>query len=124
MSEKTIPSAVVRTLTLKQALDLAVEHHSAGELSKAETVYQNILHADSNQPVALHLLGVIAHQKGDYNQAVNLIERALVNEPNYDEAYSNLGLALQELGKRDEALASFKKAINNVRNFHKPQIPN
>ena len=55
-------SSESQTLTIEQALDLAVQHHNAGRLPEAEYVYQQILHADPNQPVALHLLGVIAHQ--------------------------------------------------------------
>jgi len=32
-----------QTLTIQQALDLAVQHHNAGRLSEAETIYQQIL---------------------------------------------------------------------------------
>ena len=45
-----------QTFTIQQALDLAVKQHSAGELSKAEDIYNQILQADPNQPQALHLL--------------------------------------------------------------------
>ena len=43
----------------QQAIDLSVQHHKAGELPKAEGIYNQILQADPNQTVALHLLGVI-----------------------------------------------------------------
>ena len=46
---------------LQESIDLAVQHHNAGRLPEAESIYQQILQADPNQPVALHLLGVIAH---------------------------------------------------------------
>ena len=52
-------------LTLKQALDLAVQRHGDGDLSEAEELYGKILQADPNHAVALHLLGVIAHQVGE-----------------------------------------------------------
>ena len=61
---------------IQQALDLALQHHEVGELSKAEAIYQQILQADPNQPVALHLLGVIAHQVGKHDTAVDLIMKA------------------------------------------------
>ena len=54
-----------QTLTIQQALDLAVQHHNEGRLSQAEIIYQQILRSDPNQPIALHLLGVIAHQAED-----------------------------------------------------------
>ena len=100
-----------QTLTIQQAMDLGVQHHTAGRLPQAETIYQQILQADHDQPVALHLLGVIAHQVGKNDTAVDLIARALALKPDYAEAHSNLGLALQDLGKLDEAVSSYQKAL-------------
>ena len=61
---ETDSSSEQQTLTIQQSLDLAVQHHNEGRLPEAESIYQQILQVDSNQPVALHLLGVIAHQVG------------------------------------------------------------
>jgi protein O-GlcNAc transferase len=66
-----------QTLTIQQAIDLAVQHHNGGRLAEAERLYQQILQADPNQPGALHLLGVIAHQAGKNDIAVDLISKAL-----------------------------------------------
>ena len=107
----TIRSPDQQTLTIQQAIDLAVQHHTAGDLPKAEGIYQQILQADPSQPVALHLLGVIAHQVGKNDIAVDLIGKALVIKPDYAEAHSNLGAALESLGKLDEAVASYHKAL-------------
>ena len=98
-------------LTIQQTIDLAKQHHTAGCLSEAEGLYQQVLQADPNQPVALHLLGVIAHQAGKNDSAVDLITKALAIKPDYAEAHSNLGIALTELGKLDEAVASYHKAL-------------
>ena len=46
-----------QTLTIQQALDLALQHHTAGRLSQAENIYQQILQSHPDQPHALHLLG-------------------------------------------------------------------
>ena len=100
-----------QTRTIQQTIDLALQHHRAGRLSQAETIYQQILQSDTNHPVALHLLGVIAHQVGKNDKAVNLITRALVIKPDFAEAHSNLGLVLQHLGKPEEAVASYQKAL-------------
>ena len=70
------PSSEQRKLTLRQALDLAVQHHTAGDLSKAEDIYQQILQTEPNQPDALHLLGVISHQKGNNDIAIDHITKA------------------------------------------------
>jgi tetratricopeptide (TPR) repeat protein/predicted O-methyltransferase YrrM len=111
MNEKITPIEE-QTLTIQQAIDLAVQHHKAGELPKAESIYNQILQSDPNQPVALHLLGVIAHQVGKNDFAVDLITKALAIKPSYAEAYSNLGNALHGLGKLDEAMDSYNKAID------------
>ena len=55
MSDQADSSSKPQTLTLQQALDLAVEHHQAGDLPQAEHIYNQILQADPNQPQALHL---------------------------------------------------------------------
>ena len=92
-------------------IDLAIQHHTAGDLSKAESIYQQILQDDPNHPDALHLLGVICHQMGKNSNAVDLITKVLSIKANFAEAHNNLGAALQELGRRDEAVASYHKAI-------------
>ena len=100
-----------QTLTIQQAIDLGVQHHNAGDLTKAEGIYKQILQSDPDQPVALHLLGVIAHQGGKNDAAVDLIARALALKPDLAEAHSNLGLALKNLGKSEDAIASYRKAL-------------
>ena len=45
-----------QSLTIQQAIDLAVQHHNAGRLPEAENIYQQILQTNPDQPVALHLL--------------------------------------------------------------------
>ena len=102
-----------RTLTIQESIDLALQYHASGRLAEAESIYQQILQADPNQPVALHFLGVIAHQVGKHAAAVDLIAKALDIKPDYAEAHINLGNALQKLGRLDEAAASFYKALDS-----------
>ena len=100
-----------KTLTIQEALDLAVQHHSAGRLPEAEGIYQQILEANPNQPVALRLLGTLAHQVGKNDLAVDLISKALAVDPGDAEAHNNLGITLYELGRLDEAVASHRQAL-------------
>ena len=101
LGKSTIGSPGQQTPGIRQSLALAVQHHNAGDLPKAEDIYRQILQVDSNQPVALHFLGLAAHQAGKNETAVELITKALVINPDYAEAHSNLGLALQNLGQLD-----------------------
>ena len=100
-----------KTLTIQEALDLAVQHHSAGRLSDAEGIYQQILKDHPNQPVALRLLGTLAHQVGKNDLAVDLISKALTINPGDAEAHNNLGITLFELRRPEEAVASHRRAL-------------
>jgi tetratricopeptide (TPR) repeat protein/SAM-dependent methyltransferase len=100
-----------QALTIPQYLELAVRHHKAGELPQAERIYQQVLQADPDQPVALHLLGVIAHQAGKNDIAVEFITKALAVKPDYAEAHGNLGNMFKERGLLDRALESYHKAL-------------
>ena len=73
--QTTDPPSTQQTLTLQQALDLALQHHTAGEFTQAESIYRQILEAHPDQPRVLNLLGVIAHQRGENGRAVTLIEK-------------------------------------------------
>ena len=92
-------------------LILAQQHHLAGKLSQAETVYNEILKAEPNNPDAIHLLGVLCHQAGNVNNAVELILKALSGHPNFPEAYNNLGNAYIDLDQFQEAIDSYNLAL-------------
>lgn len=94
-----------------EALSLAVQHHNAGRLSEAESLYQKVLKADPNQPDALHLLGVLAAQVGKKDIAADLITKAVNIQPENADAHSNLGNALKDLGKLYEAVDCYNKAL-------------
>ena len=112
MSEKEANSSPEKlTLSIQQAIDLGMQHHSAGRLPEAESIYQKILQTDPNQPVALHLLGSVAHQVGNNDLAVELITKALAIKPDFVEAHSNLGSALLAMGKLDDAVTSCRNAL-------------
>ena len=119
LGKATIRSPEKQTLAIQESIDLALQHHNAGDLPKAEGLYQQVLQADPNQPVALHLLGVIAHQVGKNDVAVDLIGKALAVNPDFAEAHSNLGLALVDLGRRQDAVTSFRKALAIKPNYTK-----
>lgn len=118
----------------QRAINLAVQHHSAGRLSEAEEICRQILEKTPDQPVALHLSGVIAMQLGNNESAVELIQKAVDLQPDMVAAHYNLAIALSELGALDAAIASYQKALelrpgyaeahnnigNALRNLEKP----
>jgi Tetratricopeptide repeat len=108
-------------MTCQQEIDIAVEHHRAGQLSHAETIYRQILAVEPRHAEALHLLGVIAHQSGQFDVALNLIKQAIAIQPHYPEAYNNHGGNLQAMGRLDEAIAAFRQAVVLNPEFADPQ---
>ncbi len=114
-----IDPAEPQLLNIPEATEKAIRHHTSGNIDGAKALYQQILQAQPEHPVALHLLGLIAHQRGDHAHAVELIEQALILQPDYAEALNNLGSALHGLKRFDEAAASYAKAITLLPGFSK-----
>ena len=49
---------------IRQALELAIGHHTAGRLAEAEGLYQHILQTDPNQPEAWCAVQAAAFKNG------------------------------------------------------------
>jgi len=81
-----------------------------GQLTDAAALYERVLDRWPNQPVALHLLGLICQQLKQHDRAVELIAKSISVTPDAI-ACSNRGISLRELKRFDEALASYDQAI-------------
>ena len=111
MPNKSDISSGQQTLALQQALDIAVEHHQAGDLLKAEGIYQKIIQAAPDHSQAVHLLGVIAHQRGQNEKSVELIIKALNINPEFAEAHNNLGIIHIKNKELYKAIERFEQSI-------------
>ncbi len=100
-----------QSVSIEQALELAVQHHGAGRLADAEQIYQRILNAIPDQPMAMHLLGVLSHQLGKTDDAIELVTNAVAIAPDYAEAHGNLANMFQAQGRWEEAVASYRTAL-------------
>jgi tetratricopeptide (TPR) repeat protein/MoaA/NifB/PqqE/SkfB family radical SAM enzyme len=100
-----------QTLSVDQALQLAVQHHGEGRLQEAEHIYRQMLLGNPKQPDALHLLGVLAAQTGNHEQALALISSAIEMKPDNAEMQSNLGNVLDGFGRFEEAITHYQNAI-------------
>ena len=100
-----------QTLSLEQALQLALAHHQQGILQTAEELYEKVLLVAPQQPDALHLLGVTRFQRGRLDDAVGLVARALAINPEASAYHNSMGRILLRLGRRDEALTHLQRAL-------------
>ncbi|MEE4355419.1 MAG: sulfotransferase [Desulfococcaceae bacterium] len=98
-------------LPLREAFQLAFDHHRKGDLRQAAQIYRDILRVMPDHPEVLHLLGVISFQNGDYDTAIRLMGRAVEMNPKNENYYSNLGNAFKEKGENDAALKVYRKAV-------------
>lgn len=99
-----------RELTIKEALNLAVEKHKNKDFSGAKEIYLKILDKVPGNSDALHLLGLVFHHESNYEKAIELVEKAISINPDA-VYYGNLGMCYDALGKEGEANKFFIKAL-------------
>jgi tetratricopeptide (TPR) repeat protein len=98
--------------SVRDTLELAVEHHRAGRLDRAEAFYRKVIAIQPNDADALHLLGLVAHQQGHHELAERRVRRAISARGHPVAEFSDtLGKVLAALGRYDEALACFQEAL-------------
>jgi protein O-GlcNAc transferase len=95
-------------MNANQKLKSAVDALTNGRVDEAEALYRQVLHADPQDTVALHHLGIIHIRRREFDVAIQSIRQSLAINENNPEAYSNLGLAF--MGKRefDEAIEALR----------------
>lgn len=98
-------------VTIDQAIQIAWDHHRAGRVVQAETIYRRILAGIPDQPETLHLLGVLCCQTGRAEAAIALLERAVSVRTDWPEARSALGFAYQASQRHRDALAAFQAVV-------------
>jgi len=98
------------TDSIEHLIALALGHHQSGRLTEARALYLKVLRIDADQPIALHMLGLVALADQNFDQAVLMFEQALAVNPNNVDAACNLGVALRGLGRLDEAVEAFRRA--------------
>lgn len=99
------------SISIASMLKNALAHHEAGDLDRAEPLYDQILRIDPAHADALHLRGVAAHQRKNDKTAVELIERAIRVNDATAVYHANLGAACWSLGDVERAVACYHEAI-------------
>jgi Tfp pilus assembly protein PilF len=98
-------------LNAPHVFSIALKHHQAGDLVKAEELYHRILAVEPRHADALHLLGVMANQMGKPQVAVDLIARAIAINPTATTYHNNIANALKACGDTAKAEASYRQAL-------------
>jgi len=69
------------TISISQAIELAIRHHQAGQLREAEMVLTQVLRVQPKHPDALRWLGLVAQSTGHFPEALQLLNQALRINP-------------------------------------------
>ncbi len=98
-------------LTLADALQFAVANYQSGRLEQAEQCCRLVLNADPQQPVANHVLGLIALAVGRHDLAAELVGKALQALPQEPGFLNSLGEVRRAAQRFDDALACYDRAL-------------
>jgi len=98
-------------MTVSEAIESALQHHRAGRLAEAESIYRQVLSVCPDEQNCLHLLGVIAYSRGQRDDAARLISRAIAVNPEGADFHNNLALVWIAQGKYEEAAAACRRAL-------------
>ena len=97
--------------SIADSLQVAIEHHQAGRLALAQTLYRQVLESNPNQAEALYLSGMLARQGGELEIAADFFRRTLQAHPRHNGAPVSLGNVLHAMGQLDAAAESYGGAI-------------
>lgn len=93
--------------TVSEALSIALDHHIAGRVAEAETLYGRILEAVPGHPDASHLMGLLLAQTGRVAAALGHLDAAVAGDPASPTYHLNRGKVQDALGQTEDAAASW-----------------
>ena len=92
-------------------LQTAIEHHQAGDLDRAESIYREILQGNPQDAEALHGLGAVAYQQGAYDRAIASISQAITLKPDNWVFQNTAGMVYRARGELVAAVDSYARAL-------------
>src|SRR5436309_1608200 len=98
-------------MNVDQTLQAAVDHHRAGRLAEAETLYRQVLANDPNHFDALQLLGLLALHAANPQAAIELLTAAIRINPNVAVVHSNLSSVYRTVGDYDRSISHARRAL-------------
>ncbi len=95
----------------QELFDKAVALHQAGKLSDAASLYRDILIADPNNVMVIHLLCAVAMQFDNAKMVLGLSEQGIRIEPKFAILHQDRATALRRLGFKEDALIAINTAL-------------
>jgi len=89
----------------------AVEAHCRGDLSRADSLYREVLAAHPGHLDAEYLLGTALLQLGRFGEAVERLRAVAAQRGDVPDVHNNLGVTYKALGDWENAARSFQAAL-------------
>lgn len=100
-----------RTLTIQQALQIALAAQREGNHERAASIHAQILTQDPDNGDALHLGGTLEIDRGNLDEAERKLRRAVDLHPGIAAFKASLARALHRMGRAEEALGYAARAL-------------
>jgi len=96
---------------MPEDLDQAKDHFRAGRWVQCQEVCRQMLSRRSDDPEAMHLMGLVAYQMTHLDEAQRWLAQAIAVNPLAANYHSNLGVVLTMAGQNEEAVAAYQRAL-------------
>lgn len=101
----------VTSLSVAQAIQMALNHFQKGELEACKYLCERVLQADAENAMGYQLIGLAAFKKGDYNTATERLQSALKLDPQNLALLSNMVEVFRVAQRLPEAISYGERAI-------------
>jgi tetratricopeptide (TPR) repeat protein len=98
---------------LAEAMAGARSCRLAGDLSRAEQIYREVLRTDAGLVDAWYQLGEVSRLQGKVAEAEASYRRAIQLDPDHVEGHAALGGIVAARGQRQEAIACYRHVLRN-----------
>lgn len=95
----------------KKTLQIALQHHQAGDFAAAEKIYREILADNPDQADIWHLMGILFAQQQKFKESQEFIEKAVKLDPKNPAYENSLGNVFKNLGNLDQASNHYQQAL-------------
>jgi predicted O-linked N-acetylglucosamine transferase (SPINDLY family) len=106
-----VTTAARRSVTVPEAMRVAIGAHQRGDVAAAEDIYRQVLAAVPDHPNAAGLLGLALVQTGRGTEAEPLIRAALRADALNPVHHHTLGTLLRNARRLDEAIGAYREAV-------------
>lgn len=94
----------------EELFNAAKEYFNEGHYKIVESMIQQLLLLDDNNPDVFYMAGTLAFEKGKLKKAIHFFKKSLAIDPHFTDASIGLSIIFNDLGKYEEGKKTFEEA--------------